>query len=379
MYSSIYVPVDNSDHSNRAVMTSLELSKAFDAKLVGSHVYSARMHDYRFRQMEFTLPEEYLEEGELSRQRKIHDSLITMGLQLISDCYLQHMEKFCDAEGLPFEKKMMDGKHTTELLRDIKASAYDLVVLGAHGIGRTRDAQLGSVASGVARETTRDLWICKHVPEKDEGERDTILVGVDGSPESFGALLTAFDLARRFDKKVEAIAVYDPYLHYSVFKGIVNVLTDDAAKVFRFEEQNQLHEEIIDTGLADIYQSHLNVAEQIGNDNDIDVSKTLLDGKVFQKVLDHVRKTEPWLLVLGRVGIHKEDGDALGSNTENLLRMSTCDVLLTTRLHTPELDIKAEKSIHWDAGSGSAHHACSGAGARPRPHDDPTHGPATGP
>ena len=69
MYKSIYVPVDNSDHSNRAVATSLALGKAFESKLVGCHVYAAQMHDYRFKQMEFTLPEEYLEENELHRQR----------------------------------------------------------------------------------------------------------------------------------------------------------------------------------------------------------------------------------------------------------------------------------------------------------------------
>ena len=60
--------------------------------------------------------------------------------------------------------------------------------------------------------------------------------------------------------------MYDPYLHYSVFNGIVNVLTEQAAKVFRFEEQNQLHEEIIDTGLAQIYQSHLEVGERMGSE-----------------------------------------------------------------------------------------------------------------
>src|SRR5687767_15650185 len=79
MYKSIYVPVDNSDHSNRAVACSLALGKAFSAKLVGCHVYAAKLHDYRFRQMEYTLPEEYIDEVELERQRKIHDSLITMG------------------------------------------------------------------------------------------------------------------------------------------------------------------------------------------------------------------------------------------------------------------------------------------------------------
>ena len=47
--------------------------------------------------MEYTLPEEYIDEVELERQRKIHDSLITMGLKLISDSYLDGMSRLCRA------------------------------------------------------------------------------------------------------------------------------------------------------------------------------------------------------------------------------------------------------------------------------------------
>ena len=185
-------------------------------------------------------------------------------------------------------------------------------------------------------------------PEPGEAERDTILVGIDGSPQSFGALMTAIDLARTFGKKVEAIAVYDPYLHYSVFNGIVNVLTEQAAKVFRFEEQNQLHEEIIDTGLAQIYQSHLEVGERMASEAGVEIKKTLLDGKPFQKILDHARKTNPWLIVLGRIGVHSpKDETGLGSNAENILRAAPCDVLLSTRLEVPRLDVRAEETVRW--------------------------------
>jgi nucleotide-binding universal stress UspA family protein len=348
MYKSIYVPVDNSDHSNRAVACSLELGKAYSAKLVGCHVYAAKLHDYRFRQMEYTLPEEYIDEVELERQRKIHDSLITMGLKLISDSYLDGMSKLCKESSLEFEPRMMDGKHHAEILKDLEGSQYDLVVIGALGIGRARDSVIGSVCERVARQSKRDVWVVKHVPEPGEAERDTILVGVDGSPQSFGALMTAIDLARRFGKKVEAIAVYDPYLHYSVFNGIVNVLTEQAAKVFRFEEQNQLHEEIIDTGLAQIYQSHLEVAEKMANEAGVEIKKTLLDGKPFQKIVDHARKTNPFLIVLGRIGVHSpKEETALGSNVENILRTAPCDVLLSTRLEVPKLDVRAEETIRW--------------------------------
>ena len=298
--------------------------------------------------MEYTLPEEYLVETELARQRKIHDSLITMGLQLISDCYLQDLDKKCQAAGLSCERKMMDGKHSTEIIKDVEGSDYDLIVLGAVGIGRTKDSQIGSVCARVTREVDKDTWVVKHVPRNGEPERDTVMVGVDGSPESFGALMTAIELAKRFGKRVEVVGVYDPYLHYAVFKGIVEVLTEKAAKVFRFEEQNQLHEEIIDTGLAQIYQSHINVAETIARQEGVEVTKTLLDGKAFQKILDHARKVEPWVLVLGHVGVHRDEEEGgLGSNTEYLLRLAPCDLLLTSRRHVPELDLKAEQSIHW--------------------------------
>jgi nucleotide-binding universal stress UspA family protein len=348
MYKSIYVPVDNSDHSNRAVACSLALGKAFSAKLVGCHVYAAKLHDYRFRQMEYTLPEEYIDEVELERQRKIHDSLITMGLKLISDSYLDGMSRLCQESSLEFEPRMMDGKHHIEILKDLAGSEHDLVVIGALGIGRARDSVIGSVTERVARQSDRDVWVVKHVPEAGEPERDTILVGLDGSPQSFGALMTATDLARTFSKKVEVIAVYDPYLHYSVFNGIVNVLTEQAAKVFRFEEQNQLHEEIIDTGLAQIYQSHLEVGERMASETGIEIKKTLLDGKPFQKIIDHARKTNPWLIVMGRIGVHSpKDETGLGSNAENVLRAAPCDVLLSTRLEVPRLDVRAEETIRW--------------------------------
>ena len=122
MYKTIFVPVDNSDHSMASIDLAIELAKRFDADLVGSHAYAARMHDYRFKQMEFTLPEEYLVEEEMEKQRKVHDTLITMGLELISDSYLTVMDKRCREEKLPFQPKMYDGKNWKIIVQDIEES-----------------------------------------------------------------------------------------------------------------------------------------------------------------------------------------------------------------------------------------------------------------
>src|SRR5437667_7538636 len=110
MFKHICVPVDNSDHSNRAIDLAVELGRTCGAKLTGIHVYAARLHDYRFKQMEYTLPEEYKDENELERQRKIHDSLIAMGLKMISESYFDVMNVKSEAWGLAFTPKMMEGK-----------------------------------------------------------------------------------------------------------------------------------------------------------------------------------------------------------------------------------------------------------------------------
>src|SRR5213076_1393123 len=161
MYQHIYVPVDNSEHSNRAIDLAVELGRAFGARLTGSHVYAARLHDYRFKQMEYTLPEEYKDENELERQRKIHDSLIAMGLQLISDSYLDVMGKKAEATGLVFERKMIDGKHYKVLIDDTLASDYDLVIIGALGMGAVKDSQLGSVTERYVRHIDRDMLVVR--------------------------------------------------------------------------------------------------------------------------------------------------------------------------------------------------------------------------
>src|SRR5439155_19765320 len=99
----------------------------------------------------------------------------------------------------------------------------------------------------------------------------------------FGGLKMASALGKTFQHPSEIVSVYDPFLHYVAFNGIVTVLSEQASKVFRFKEQQQLHEEIVDSGLAKIYQSHLEVARQIAHADGVEVQLTLLPGKAFEK------------------------------------------------------------------------------------------------
>ena len=347
MIKKIYVPVDNSDYSDASIALAVAFAKKFGSKLVGSHVYAAKMHDVRFKQMEYTLPEEYQDEVELEKQRRIHDTLITMGLQLISDSYLEVMKEKCTEFDIPFEAKMPEGKHYIKLVEDIEESDYDLVIMGALGMGAVKDSLIGGVCERVVRRIHTDTLVVRDLNPIEEHDGN-ILVGIDGSPESFSGLKTAIQLGRMFNKQVEAVGVYDPYLHYIVFNSVVNVLTERAARTFRFKEQEQLHEEVIDTGLAKIYQSHLEVARSIAKEeHDYALKITLLDGKGYEKILQYTRKTDPWLLVLGRIGVHSEQDVDIGSTAENLLRLAPCNVLLSSQRYFPQIDVKAEETLVW--------------------------------
>ncbi|HMU56051.1 MAG TPA: universal stress protein, partial [Nitrospira sp.] len=345
MYKTIYVPVDNSDHSNTAVDMGVHLAKAFGSKIVGSHVYAAKMHDKRFKQMEAGLPEEYHDEKELDRQRQIHDSLITRGLQIITDSYLDYVDKKCNEANLPVERRSLEGRNWKVLAEDINTNAYDLVIMGALGVGAVKDSVIGSNTERVIRRVRNsDMLIIKNIQPFAGGK---IVVAVDGSPYSFGGLMTGLSLGKAFNMPVEVISAFDPYFHYAAFHSISGVLNEEAGKVFRFKEQEKLHEEIIDSGLAKIYQSHLDISREIAQAEQTDVKTTLLDGKAFEKIIQYVRKDIPALLIVGRIGVHSDEDMDVGSNTENLLRSAPCNVLVSNRKYVPPIDTQAEYTIAW--------------------------------
>ncbi|MFQ5595465.1 MAG: universal stress protein, partial [Anaerolineae bacterium] len=272
-FREILVPVDNSKYSPWAMDIALQVAGSFQSTVVGNHVYAARLHDQRFRDMEPGLPEQYQEPTILAHQRNLHDTLIDQGLKLISDSYLELLGRRCRENDLTFVGKTPEGKNYAELVRDIENSRYDMVVMGVRGQGsrklRTADCgrkseirnlksemQLGSVCERVVRRVTRDVLVVKN----DRPLGGTFVVGVDGSDRSFAALRVALALAEATGARVQAVAAYDPFLHKTLFNELEDALTEEARQVFNTAQQQKLHDELIDSGIAKIYADHLETA-----------------------------------------------------------------------------------------------------------------------
>jgi nucleotide-binding universal stress UspA family protein/rubrerythrin len=345
MYKEVYVPVDNSDYSNQACVIGVDVARKFGGRVAGCHAYAAKMHDVRFRQMESGLPEEFRDEDEMKRQRKIHDQLITKGLEIITDSYIDVLEPLCEKYDVELVRRSLEGKNFKVIVEDVNSGDYDLVVIGAMGMAAVKDTVLGTVTERVVRRLEKaDTLIVKDL---DRSPFEHIVVAVDGSAKSLGGLKRAIELAREFGGTVEAISVFDPYFHYAMFHSIAGVLSTKAQKVFRFKEQEKLHEEIIDSGLAKIYTAHLEVAKKIAEDEGVELKTTLLAGKPFEQTLKYVNEVNPTMVVMGRIGYHSDDEMDIGGNTENMMRYLPTNVLVTNfEYQAPDL-YTAEQHMTW--------------------------------
>ncbi|TDA65699.1 MAG: universal stress protein [Clostridia bacterium] len=326
MYSHILLPLDNSDWAPLCVQVAIDIGRKTSCReIVGMHVYAASLHDRAFQRMEAGLPANYQEPAELARQRRIHDGLIRHGLELISHSYLEDFSRRTSEAGVQSSSKVVEGKHFHEIAAEANRNGYDLVVLGARGLGKFEQAPVGSVCERAVRRMRKDVLVVRHVDGMEGGR---ILAGIDGSDYSFQALKKALFLARAYNSQVEAIYVYDPFFHDVAFSRLAEVLSPEAASVFRFQEQQKLHDEIINMGLSKVGEGYLRQARALAAQHGVDLHTKILSGKIFATFLEHVEQTRPALVVMGRYGLHFTPGAEIGSNAENIYRLAPTNVLI---------------------------------------------------
>lgn len=341
----VLVALDGSDHAEHALGEAVRLAAGAGGEVCGIHVYAASLHDRRFREMESGLPERYRGESALEHQRAVHDELITRGLRLISDSYHDLGEASCQAAGVRYRRINSEGKNYRGILEAARGGAHDLVVLGAQGLGAGAEAPLGTVCIRVARRCPVDVLVVRvEAPRIGAGP---LVVALDGSPRSFSALRSALALGQRIGAPVHAVAAFDPYFHYTAFGRIARVLNDQARATFRFEDQERLHAELIDGGLAKIYRSYLDVGRAIAASGGVELVCELRDGKPYQAILRYLGEVGASLLLAGRTGMHADPELDVGGNAENLLRLAPCSMMLAATEYEPPLEMMARETVAW--------------------------------
>jgi nucleotide-binding universal stress UspA family protein len=178
--------------------------------------------------------------------------------------------------------KLIEGRPDQVLLAEAKRLGASLVAVGTHGISRPVGIALGSVTSMVLHDAPCSVLVAREWPGGEQHPR-SIVVGVDGSPESAVAVEVAFALGRRFRINASPWAVRDG-------RDFDQSAVDAIAEDVRFE----------DGAPVDVLTSAVGEAD---------------------------------LLVVGSRGLHGLR--ALGSVSERVAHKAPCSVLVVRRLIAP--------------------------------------------
>jgi nucleotide-binding universal stress UspA family protein len=126
------VPIDFSEHAERALQYAIELAQKVPARITLLHVIHTM--PLGVTEMGASLPYAYLQEMEADIAQAM-------------DAYLQQIQ----AAKLQGEVKTVHGVPFHEIVEHAKADRIDLIIMGTHGRTGLRHALLGSVAEKVVR------------------------------------------------------------------------------------------------------------------------------------------------------------------------------------------------------------------------------------
>ena len=320
---------DGSAQSDLAGSVALDLADRLrPSRLIGCHVYAAEMHRQRFKDMEPDLPERFREMQRLNALRDTHQDIIGGGMEAISDAYLRDLAAKAQARNVPFQSSMPEGRNYVELMRAAGAERADLVVLGGQGHGAVQGSTVGSLTERVLLLGVGfDSLIVRN--DFARAERP-IVVGIDGSPEAVEALRRASLLSKALNSPIHILAIYDPYFHTGVFRKISHALDEEGQRKFNFKAQERLHDEIIDDGLSRLYGRGIELASEAVGEDVASAVRKVLPGKVWAELVKYSREVNAGLVVVGKWGLHRTNGSPIGSNTMNLLRSLSTNLLVVS-------------------------------------------------
>jgi len=149
-----------------------------------------------------------------------------------------------------------------------------------------------------------------------------ILVPLDGSEHSLGALDVAIQIAKKFGGKITLIHVY------SVSVGPVmmpepTTLTPPMIPVMTPAEVSKTVEATRKVG-----NSILAVGEQKAKAEEVQVETILTEGHTVQEIIKTAREGKSDLIVIGGRGISKIRELLLGSVTDGVIHHASCPVLV---------------------------------------------------
>ena len=276
MIKKILVGIDSSEHSRNAQAYAFYIARKLDAALIGLHVVDiVSIEGSFFHDISGSLGlEPYLDFSS-----KMREVLTQRGKAVL--------EEFSEAgkrESVAVETMLDMGIVANQLCE--RAKSADLVIIGHRGVNeRFSTGLLGSTAESVARKCLRPLFISPKIFR----EMKKPVLAYDGSERASRAMRAAADFSAGFGVPLTVVTVArDPKLGERTL--------EEARKYFEhFTPKAELK---------------------------------LLAGHANEEIVKFVKEHDADCLFIGAYGHSRIIEMVLGSNTEYVLRNSTCPVFL---------------------------------------------------
>ncbi|MDQ7988666.1 MAG: universal stress protein [Candidatus Dactylopiibacterium sp.] len=211
-------------------------------------------------------------------------------------------------ETLAIGTHLRHGKIVEEIASFADANDSQLVLLGAHGSGFTRQLFLGTTAERLLRRLLRPLLVVRGTQDADYTR---VLVAVDFSPRSRAALQYARTLAPAVDLSLMHVfdIPFESKLRYAEVEESV------------LDHQRGRARQLATQGLHDL-------AQEAGLDPQHGYHCVVAHGQPAARVLQTAQQLGADLIVLCKHGVSLTNEVLLGSVTRQVLAEASCDVLV---------------------------------------------------
>jgi nucleotide-binding universal stress UspA family protein len=215
------------------------------------------------------------------------------------------------SRGFTIESEVVVGDPRQQIVALAERWGADLIVVGARGVGLIKRFLLGSVSLAVARHAHCPVLVVKGRPRK----LASVLVGMDGSEDSFRAVRFLQSLCLRRPTKVRLLSVVERLRYPTTAPGALKGQLAVMLKELEAERRGEL-EKVLERAAT-----HL--------DNAITrVTKSTPTGNPADEIIATAESFDADLVVVGARGLGGMARLLLGSVSEKVLRHARCPVLI---------------------------------------------------
>jgi nucleotide-binding universal stress UspA family protein len=155
VFERILVPLDGSEHSNRALECAVQIAKKFEGKITLLHVYSIAIPPMIMHEPSTPNP------AGIPVPTSAEVSKIIEGLRDAGSKILSAAEEQSRSEGIETESILKEGNTPQEIVKAAKDGGFGLIIMGARGIHRIAELLMGNVTENVIKNSPCPVLIVK--------------------------------------------------------------------------------------------------------------------------------------------------------------------------------------------------------------------------